>query len=51
MAASTIDLLSDPALHQQVAIAARDRVRHLFCVDYVVPMYERYYERILTRAG
>jgi N-acetyl-alpha-D-glucosaminyl L-malate synthase BshA len=51
MARSTIDLLTDPALHERIAIAARDRVRHLFCVDYVVPMYERYYEGVLTRAG
>jgi N-acetyl-alpha-D-glucosaminyl L-malate synthase BshA len=49
MAASTIDLLTDPALNERIAIAARDRVRHLFCVDYVVPMYERYYERVLNR--
>ena len=31
----------------RVAEAARSRVREEFCVDRVVPMYERYYERML----
>ena len=47
MAQSAIALLSDPALHVSVADAACSRVRERFCVDLVVPMYERYYERIL----
>ncbi len=48
MAASAISLLTDPALHRRVADAARTRVREEFCVDRVVPMYERYYERMLA---
>ena len=47
MAASAIALLSDRALHTSVADAACSRVREQFCVDLVVPMYERYYERVL----
>ena len=47
MAASAIALLTDPALHRRVTDAARTRVREEFCVSRVVPMYERYYERML----
>jgi L-malate glycosyltransferase len=47
MAASAVALLTDPALHRRVADAACRRVGELFCVDFVVPMYERYYRRIL----
>ncbi|HET7220728.1 MAG TPA: N-acetyl-alpha-D-glucosaminyl L-malate synthase BshA [Vicinamibacterales bacterium] len=47
MAASAIALLSDAALHVSVADAACSRVREQFCVDLVVPMYERYYEQVL----
>ena len=47
MAADAIALLSDAELHRRVAAAAAARVREEFCVDRVVPMYERYYEHIL----
>jgi glycosyltransferase involved in cell wall biosynthesis len=47
MAASAIALLTDPALHGRVAQAARKRVEESFGVDRIVPMYERYYERML----
>ena len=48
MAASAIALLTDPALHRRVTDAARTRVSDEFCVNRVVPMYERYYERMLA---
>ena len=47
MAASATALLTDPALHRRVVEAARARVDEAFCVDRIVPMYERYYERML----
>jgi N-acetyl-alpha-D-glucosaminyl L-malate synthase BshA len=47
MAADAIALLTDGALHQRVAEKARARVLEEFCVDRVVPMYERYYEQVL----
>jgi N-acetyl-alpha-D-glucosaminyl L-malate synthase BshA len=43
MAASGVRLLSDPNLHARVARAACRRVRQQFCVERVVPMYERCY--------
>ena len=48
MAGDAIALLTDPILHRTIADAARARVRDEFCVDRVVPMYERYYERVLA---
>jgi N-acetyl-alpha-D-glucosaminyl L-malate synthase BshA len=50
MAASAIALLRDQALHERVATAARRIVGERFCVDFVVPQYVDYYERII-RAG
>jgi N-acetyl-alpha-D-glucosaminyl L-malate synthase BshA len=43
MAASGVRVLSDPDLHARVADAACRRVRQQFCVERVVPMYERCY--------
>jgi N-acetyl-alpha-D-glucosaminyl L-malate synthase BshA len=43
MAASAVKLLSDPELHGRVATAGCRRVRQQFCVERVVPMYERCY--------
>ena len=48
MSGDAIALLTDPVLHRTIADAARARVRDEFCVDRVVPMYERYYERVLA---
>ena len=48
MAGDAIALLTDPVLHRTIADGARARVRDEFCVDRVVPMYERYYERVLA---
>jgi N-acetyl-alpha-D-glucosaminyl L-malate synthase BshA len=47
MAASAVTLLTDQDLHHRVAVAASRRVRDEFSVERVVPMYERYYERML----
>ncbi len=43
MAASGVRVLSDPELHDRIAASACRRVRHHFCVERVVPMYERCY--------
>jgi L-malate glycosyltransferase len=48
MAASALRLLTDPALHAQVAEAACRRVRERFCAERVVPMYEACYQEMLT---
>ena len=48
MAASALALLTDTALHHEVAQAACKRVRKEFCVDRVVPMYEAVYRELLS---
>ena len=49
MAGSALSVLTNGALHQRIAKAACRRVREHFCADRVVPMYERYYERVVGR--
>jgi N-acetyl-alpha-D-glucosaminyl L-malate synthase BshA len=44
-------LLTDDELHGRMAQAARDRAVETFDIDHVVPMYERYYEKVRERAG
>jgi N-acetyl-alpha-D-glucosaminyl L-malate synthase BshA len=51
MAASAVALLTDPTLHHYIAEAACTRVREQFCVDLVVPMYERYYSVVVGSQG
>jgi N-acetyl-alpha-D-glucosaminyl L-malate synthase BshA len=50
MAESALAVLRDPALHAQIADAARRHVGRQFCVDFVVPQYERYYEQVVRGA-
>ncbi|PSQ75077.1 MAG: N-acetyl-alpha-D-glucosaminyl L-malate synthase BshA, partial [Bacteroidetes bacterium QH_7_64_110] len=42
----TRTLLTDEALHDEMAEAARQRAVETFDIDRVVPMYEDYYERV-----
>jgi N-acetyl-alpha-D-glucosaminyl L-malate synthase BshA len=48
MAQSALTLLGDRDVHYRISETACTRVRELFCVDLVVPMYEQYYERVLS---
>ncbi len=48
MAASALKVLTDPEQHKRIAMAACRRVREHFCADRVVPMYEKYYERVVN---
>ena len=47
MAASALAVLTDSALRQEVAQAARLRVATRFCVEHVVPSYEACYDAVL----
>jgi N-acetyl-alpha-D-glucosaminyl L-malate synthase BshA len=51
MAAGAIDLLSDPVRLEEMAMAARRTAQARFCASRVIPLYERYYERVLERAA
>jgi glycosyltransferase involved in cell wall biosynthesis len=49
MAAAAIALLGDPARLKAMASAARRNASDRFCSSKIIPLYEQYYERILTR--
>jgi N-acetyl-alpha-D-glucosaminyl L-malate synthase BshA len=48
MAAGAISILSDPARLQTMATAARRTAQDHFCSSRIIPLYERYYERIVA---
>jgi N-acetyl-alpha-D-glucosaminyl L-malate synthase BshA len=49
MAEAAIRLLTDPALNRRIAAAARRRAETEFADTKVVPVYEAYYDEVLTR--
>jgi N-acetyl-alpha-D-glucosaminyl L-malate synthase BshA len=49
MAASTVRLLTDEALHQRAALAARQAAKDRFCDSRIVPHYEAVYADVLRR--
>ena len=50
MAASARALLTDRALHDRIARAARDVMVTTYCEERIVPMYEMFYARLLDGA-
>lgn len=50
MAASAVQLLTDPVRHAQMRAAAVQRVRSQFGAERIVPMYEACYRRVLGMA-
>ena len=52
MADRGIEILTNPALRQQIGRAAAADVANRFCTSIIVPQYEQYYEDVLAgRAG
>ncbi len=51
MAAAAAELLLDPEKLEAMAIAARKTAQQRFCASKIIPVYEKYYERVLERAG
>ena len=51
MAAGAISILSDPALLERMSTAARHTAQDHFCASRIIPLYERYYERILAESS
>ena len=49
MAAGAISILSDPALLERLSTASRRTAQDHFCASRISPLYERYYERILSQ--
>ena len=50
MAASAIDLLSDSARLEAMSTAARRTAQDHFCASRIIPLYENYYQRVLSRS-
>ncbi|MGA8940688.1 MAG: N-acetyl-alpha-D-glucosaminyl L-malate synthase BshA [Acidobacteriaceae bacterium] len=48
MTAGAISILSDPALLERMSTAARRTAQDHFCASRIIPLYERYYERIVA---
>jgi glycosyltransferase involved in cell wall biosynthesis len=52
MANASIRLMTDAALHSRMAHAARQRAAERFADRKIIPMYESFYDDVLTgRAG
>jgi L-malate glycosyltransferase len=51
MAEAAVELLSDSAKLEEMAIMARQTAQQRFCASKIIPVYESYYERVLERAG
>lgn len=51
MADAAAELLLDPARLDAMATAARRTAQQRFCASKIIPVYEKYYERVLDRAG
>ena len=49
MAASAIEMLTDPARHQAVTEAALAAVLRRFCANAIVPLYEAFYREVIER--
>ena len=48
MAEAALELLRDPDRYEQMAETGRRTARDRFCASKILPLYERYYERILS---
>jgi len=51
MSAAAIELLSDPTELSTMAHAARRAAQDRFCATRIIPLYEEYYQRVVTRTA
>ena len=51
MATGAIGLLGDPARLETMATAARQTAQSHFCATRIIPLYEQFYERVLSAAA
>jgi hypothetical protein len=49
MSQAAIDLLSDTTKLQTMAKAARKTAQEHFCAPRVIPLYEQFYQRVLSQ--
>ncbi|WP_263381432.1 N-acetyl-alpha-D-glucosaminyl L-malate synthase BshA [Granulicella arctica] len=51
MGTAATALLSDPAAYRTMAEAARKTAQDRFCASRIIPLYEDYYQRVITRTS
>jgi N-acetyl-alpha-D-glucosaminyl L-malate synthase BshA len=51
MAKAAVEILSSTEKHAALAAAARQTAQQKFCASKIIPLYEKYYERVLERAA
>ncbi len=51
MADAAIELLSDPERLDEMGRAGRAFAQARYCASRIIPLYEKYYEEVLTRAA
>jgi N-acetyl-alpha-D-glucosaminyl L-malate synthase BshA len=51
MAGAAVELLRDSSRFEEMAEAARRTARTRYCASKIIPLYERYYERILSESS
>jgi glycosyltransferase involved in cell wall biosynthesis len=49
MAASAVELLTDPSRHEAFKARARKRALEFFNADDIIPQYEAFYEELLRK--
>jgi glycosyltransferase involved in cell wall biosynthesis len=50
MAGAALELLRDPSRLEEMKDAARRHARSRYCASKILPLYERFYERVLAGA-
>jgi N-acetyl-alpha-D-glucosaminyl L-malate synthase BshA len=51
MAQAAIEILRDPEKHEALAAASRQTAQQKFCSSKIIPLYEKFYERVLEGAA
>jgi len=51
MAKGAIELLTDSEKYKAMACAARQTAQKRYCASKIIPLYEKYYERVLNRGA
>ena len=50
MAQAAVEILRDPEKHEALACASRQTAQQKFCASKIIPLYEKFYERVLENS-
>jgi L-malate glycosyltransferase len=51
MAQAAVEILRDPEKHEALACAARQTAQQRFCSSKIIPLYEKFYDRVLESSA